>query len=188
MQLGGHADFSRSFISSCVWPDNFKLDQTASVHQMLCISLENPTETLEIIRQAFREESMSCIQVFELYVLFRTDPKKTSHVKSQHGFDYAHHFVSNLLDVKMVSMVLTFHMACLVWVCPEHVKSEDHAHHFDIKGIAHKNGEHGLDYAHHVKSQHFHIKGIAHKEFILTGQSILHTMVMFYGDCVKTSP
>jgi hypothetical protein len=29
------------------------------------------------------------------------------------------------------------------------------------------------------------IKGIVHKEIVLTGQSIQHTTVMFYSDCVK---
>jgi hypothetical protein len=34
----------------------------------------------------------------------------------------------------------------------------------------------------------FVIKVIVHKEFVLVGQSILHTTVTFYGDCVKTQP
>jgi hypothetical protein len=31
----------------------------------------------------------------------------------------------------------------------------------------------------------FDIRGIVHKEFVLAGQSILHTTVMFYGNCMK---
>jgi hypothetical protein len=31
----------------------------------------------------------------------------------------------------------------------------------------------------------FDIKGIVYKEFILVGQSVLHTTAKFYGDCMK---
>jgi hypothetical protein len=31
----------------------------------------------------------------------------------------------------------------------------------------------------------FDIKGILHKEFVLAGQTVPHTTVRFYGDCMK---
>jgi hypothetical protein len=31
----------------------------------------------------------------------------------------------------------------------------------------------------------FDIKGIVHKEFVLIGQTVPHTIVRFYGDCMK---
>jgi hypothetical protein len=31
----------------------------------------------------------------------------------------------------------------------------------------------------------FDIKGTVHKEFVLAGQSLPHTTVTFYGDCMK---
>jgi hypothetical protein len=41
------------------------MDPTASIQQILCKSQKSVTETLAMIRQAFREESQSHIKVFE---------------------------------------------------------------------------------------------------------------------------
>jgi hypothetical protein len=69
MQLGGRADFLCPFIWNHVSGLMQFCDGTDK-EQRVCIKCcanlgKNVTETLAMIRQAFREKCMSCTQVFE---------------------------------------------------------------------------------------------------------------------------
>jgi hypothetical protein len=54
---------------------NFVMDLTSSVYKILCKSGKNVMETLAMIREALREESMSYTRVFEWHAWFWVDRK-----------------------------------------------------------------------------------------------------------------
>jgi hypothetical protein len=54
----------------------FVMDPTKEQHQILSNLRKRKTETLAMIRQAFKEEYMSPTQVFEWHAGFRVDRKR----------------------------------------------------------------------------------------------------------------
>jgi hypothetical protein len=60
------------------------MDPTKEQHQILC-QRESATETLAMIRNAFKEESMSHTRVFEWHARFRAGEEQSE--------EHAHHFL-----------------------------------------------------------------------------------------------
>jgi hypothetical protein len=69
------------------------MDQISSAHQILCQSRKkDETETVEMIRQAFEEDSMSRIRVFEWHSRFRARRRKGETCEEQ-SQEHDHHFI-----------------------------------------------------------------------------------------------
>jgi hypothetical protein len=94
MQLGGHAAFYvlSIWVVYLVWCD-FAMDMTVSAHQILYKSQKMWMESLEMIRQAFREECMSHTWVFECKIPNSPRHKgETGEVQSHvHAYDFLWH-------------------------------------------------------------------------------------------------
>jgi hypothetical protein len=93
MQLGGSSKFyvllfGVMYLVLC----NFAIDPTVSMHQILCKSGKNKTETLAIIRQEFRVESTSCTWMFGRKIP-KSQRQNKGEASEEQSQEHAQHFI-----------------------------------------------------------------------------------------------